>query len=149
MQVNVGDVAPLFSTATSEGKTFDLSSRKGQGWTVLFFYPKAETPGCTKQACAFRDSIGKIRAVGAEVFGISADTVEAQAKFREHHHLAFTLLADPDAKIIEKYGVKMPLLKMSKRWTFILDKELKVRSIDKDVDPVLDPDRVVTQISSF
>lgn len=143
--IKLGDAAPLFTVKNQEGKDFSLASRKGN-WTVLYFYPKAETPGCTKQACAFRDNVKKVRDQGADVFGISTDTVEAQKKFHEHHHLVFDLLADPDAKVTEAYGSKMPLLKMSKRWTFIIDPDLKIRSIDQNVDPAMDPEKVVTKL---
>ena len=146
--VKVNELAPTFKVKNQDGKDFDLSSRKGQ-WTVLYFYPKAGTPGCTKQACAFRDSISKIREQGADVFGISADTVEAQKGFHKEHHLNFDLLADPDDKVINLYGAKMTLLKMSHRWTFILDPELKIKNIMKDVDPVLDADRVAQEISKL
>lgn len=141
----VGDPAPLFKTFTHEGKEFDLASRKGK-WTVLYFYPKAGTPGCTKQACAFRDSIEVIRKEGAEVYGISSDSVKAQAKFHEEHHLNFTLLADEKAKVIRQYGTKIMAVNFSKRWTFIIDPELKIRAIDKDVDPVKDPEKVQKEI---
>ncbi len=135
--LRVGDPAPSFILQTDEGMEFDLSKRKGQ-WTVLYFYPKAGTPGCTKQACAFRDNISQLRALGAEIFGVSADGVEAVRKFKTKHNLNFTLLADPEAEAIQKYGTKMPLVKISKRWTFIVDPDLKIRAIAKDVDPVLD-----------
>ena len=138
----------MFKALNQKGETFDLASRKGH-WTVLYFYPKAETPGCTKQACAFRDSIDKIRKQGAEVYGISADTVQDQAKFHEHHHLSFDLLADPEDKIINLYGSKMPFLKMSKRWTFILDPDLKIKNIMRDVDPAMDPERVEKVLIEF
>ncbi len=146
--LKVGDAAPDFKAKTHDGKDFDLQSRKGQ-WTVLYFYPKAETPGCTKQACAFRDSIKKIRDQGGDVFGISADDQKAQAEFHTHHQLNFILLADGDAKIIKAYGTKMPLLNMSKRWTFVLDPDLKIRAIDKDVDPVKDAEKVALKISEL
>lgn len=146
--LKVGAPAPLFTAKTHSGQTFDLQSRKGQ-WTVLFFYPKADTPGCTKQACAFRDSVDKIRKQGADVFGVSADTVEAQAAFHTKYKMKFDLLADPDAKIIGLYGTKMPVLKVSKRWTFIIDPELKVRSIRKDVEPLLDAQKVSEEIAQL
>lgn len=146
--LKVGSAAPSFSAQTQEGKTFNLADRKGQ-WTVLYFYPKAETPGCTKQACAFRDSINVIRAQGADIYGISADTVEEQAAFSKNHSLNFTLLADPDSKVIQLYGSKMPIMKMSKRWTFILDPELKIQNIEKDVDPAKDAERVANQIKEL
>jgi peroxiredoxin Q/BCP len=146
--LKVGDTAPDFSAQTSEGKTFTLSERKGQ-WTVLYFYPKAETPGCTKQACAFHDNISKIHDQGAEVFGISADTVETQKAFHKNHDLNFILLADPDLKVIDLYGSKMPVLKMSKRWTFVLDPELKIRDLEKDIDPAKDAERVAKRIQEL
>lgn len=144
----VGDMALLFVAKTQEGTSFDLASRKGS-WTVLYFYPKAETPGCTKQACTLRDNIEKIRHQGAEVFGVSSDTVEAQASFYKKHNLNFTLLADPEDKVIRMYGTKMPLLKLSRRWTFIIDPELKIRKISKDVDPVLDSEKMAAQIEQL
>lgn len=147
-EVKVNDPAPLFRATTHEGAEFDLASRKG-AWTVLYFYPKADTPGCTKQACAFRDNIQKIRSQGGDVFGVSADTVADQAAFHKKHHLNFTLLADPDGKIVNLYGAKMPVVKMAKRWTFIIDPDLKIRAMDKDVDPVFDAEKVAKKIASF
>ncbi|MBX2994329.1 MAG: peroxiredoxin [Bdellovibrionaceae bacterium] len=146
--LQIGDSAPIFKTKTHEGLNFDLATRKGS-WTVLYFYPKAGTPGCTKQACAFRDNIEKIRAQGADVYGISSDTVEDQAKFHDEHKLTFTLLADPDAKVVGLYGTKMPIMKMSKRWTFVIDPNLKIRQIGKDVDPVIDAEKIADQIASL
>jgi peroxiredoxin Q/BCP len=147
-ELKLKDPAPLFTAKTHEGKDFDLSSRKGQ-WTVLYFYPKAGTPGCTKQACAFRDNIEKIRAQGAEVYGISSDTVEAQAGFHKEHHLNFPLLADPDSAVIKQYGTKMAVVGMSKRWTFIIDPDLKIQVIAKDVDPVVDSEKIASQIAEL
>jgi peroxiredoxin Q/BCP len=121
--LKLGDRAPAVTLKTDQGAIFDLQSRKGQ-WTVLYFYPKAETPGCTKQACAFRDNIAEIRKLGAEIFGVSADDVEALEKFRKNHNLNFVLLADPGLDAIKAYGTKMPVLNMSKRWTFIIDPDL-------------------------
>jgi thioredoxin-dependent peroxiredoxin len=147
-ELKAGDAAPLFTAKTQNGEVFDLASRKGQ-WTVLYFYPKAGTPGCTKQACAFRDGIKPIREEGAEVYGISADTVEAQAAFHQEHHLGFTLLADPDATVINAYGAKMLLLSMAKRWTFIIGPDLTIRQVERDVDPALDAQRVAASIASL
>lgn len=147
-ELQAGDPAPAFTAKTQDGSEFSLVSRKGQ-WTVLYFYPKAGTPGCTKQACAFRDSIKVIRAEGAEVYGISTDDVEAQAAFHKQHHLAFTLLADPEGTVTEAYGAKMPLLTISKRWTFIIDPTLTVRQVQHDVDPAQDAQRVAAEIASL
>jgi len=147
-ELKVNDPAPLFVAKMQDGKDFDLKSRKGQ-WTVLYFYPKAGTPGCTKQACAFRDNIEKIHAQGAEVFGISADTVAEQAEFHKTHHLNFNLIADPEDHVIDLYGTKMADKKLSKRWTYIVDPELKIRMIAKDVDPVVDSEKIADQISKL
>jgi peroxiredoxin Q/BCP len=143
-----GNTAPTFSAKDHTGADFALSSRKGS-WTVLFFYPKAGTPGCTKQACAFRDNIKKIREQGAEVFGISTDSIEAQAAFHKEHRLTFPLLSDADGRIAVLYGSKLPAISMAKRWTFIIDPELKIRAIDRDVDPVMDAQKVADRLRSF
>jgi thioredoxin-dependent peroxiredoxin len=147
-ELKAGDPAPLFTATMQDGSEFKLADRKGQ-WTVLFFYPKAGTPGCTKQACAFRDSIKVIRAEGAEVYGISTDTVESQANFHKEHHLAFPLIADPEGTVTELYGAKWPILTMSKRWTFIIDPSLTIRQVQRDVDPAQDAQRVATEIAKL
>jgi peroxiredoxin Q/BCP len=146
--VPVGGKAPLFELKNQDGKTVSLADRKGK-WTVLYFYPKSGTPGCTKQACAFRDAILKIRETGAEVYGISADTVADQAKFHKEHHLKFDLLADPDLTVIKAYGVQMDGVNMAKRWTFIVDPTLTIRSIDTKVDPAMDPARVTERLTEL
>lgn len=146
--LSVNDAAPVFATQNQAGFPFDLNSRRGK-WTVLYFYPKAGTPGCTKQACAFRDSIKKIRDQGAEVYGVSGDSIKELFEFHKEHNLNFDLLSDPKAKILESYGTKMFGLNISKRWTFILDPKLVIRSIDKDVDPVLDADKVAKKIAEL
>lgn len=145
-ELAAGDAAPLFTAKTHTGADFDLAARKGQ-WTVLYFYPRAGTPGCTKQADAFRDSIDVIRAAGADVYGISTDTVEDQAEFHAAEHLDFALLADPDGKVTTAYGAKMPLVTMSRRWTFIIGPDLKIRDVERDVDPSQDAQRVAAQIA--
>ena len=143
--LKVGDSAKPFKLFTQEGKKFELSSRKGS-WTVLYFFPKAETPGCTKQACSFRDNIKKIRELKAEVYGISVNTVKDQEAFAKAHSLNFILLADVQAKVTSDYGSKMPILSMSKRWTFIIDPNLIIRDIAKDVDPITDAARVAAKL---
>jgi len=146
--LKLGDPAPGLKLQTDEGASFDLQSRKGQ-WTVLYFYPKADTPGCTKQACAFRDNISQIRKLGADIFGVSADGVEALKKFKKNHSLNFTLLADPELRAIKSYGTKMPAVNISKRWTFIIGPDLRIRAIEKDVDPVLDAKRVAETLQKL
>lgn len=147
-EVKVGDPAILFKLQTDEGKEFNLADRKGT-WTVLYFFPKAETPGCTKQACSFRDNINKIRDLKAEVFGISTNKVKDQAEFKKNHQLNFTLLADSKAEVTIAYGAKIPLVNVSKRWTFIIDPNLIIRDISRDVDPITDAERVAKTIKEL
>lgn len=142
----VGQPAPKFQLKSQDGQTVSLADRAGKGWTVLYFYPKAGTPGCTTQACAFRDAIRQVRDRNAEVYGISTDEVPALAEFYRKHRLNFTLLSDSDAAITDAYGVKMPVLKMAKRWTFIIDPELVIRDINDDVDPALDAQVVAERL---
>ena len=146
--LKLGDLAPGLKLKTDSGADFDLKSRKGQ-WTVLYFYPKADTPGCTKQACAFRDNIANIRKLGAEIYGVSADSVEAVQNFKKKYSLNFVLLADSRLDAIKAYGTKMPVVNISKRWTFIIGPDLRIRAIEKDVDPVLDAERIAEMLKDL
>jgi peroxiredoxin Q/BCP len=145
----VGKPAPLFAAKNQNGEMFDLKERKGQGYTVLFFYPKAGTPGCTKQACAFRDAIKVIRDQGASVYGVSGDDVNSQKKFHDEHKMTFDLLSDADGKAMGLYEVKMPVVTMAKRQTFIIDADLVVRKHFDDVDPALDAKNVAKAIAEL
>lgn len=147
-ELKVGDPAPEFQLKSQDGKSIKLRDRAGK-WTVLYFYPKADTPGCTKQACMYRDSLQSIRSLNAEVFGVSADTPKELLDFKNKYHLNFTLLADPEGKMIESYGAKAPLMKIAKRWTFIIDPRLRIQYIDQSVDPVKDAENVAKVISSL
>jgi peroxiredoxin Q/BCP len=146
-ELKAGDPAPLFKGKTQANQDFDLASRKGE-WTVLYFYPKSGTPGCTKQACTFRDNLKKITDLGAGVYGVSVNSVADQKAFYEKHKLNFTLIAD-DGSITKLYGAKMPVVNIAKRWTFVIDPELKIRAVEKDVDPVKDAGRVADLITQF
>lgn len=148
VDLQVNTPAPRFQLKTHLGLDFNLESRKGK-WTVLYFYPKAETPGCTKQACSFRDNIKKIRILGADVFGISTDNVKAQAAFHSHHNLNFILLADEKAEVTNRYGSKIPLVNISSRWTFIINPDLIIKNISRDVDPISDSARVAAEIEEL
>jgi peroxiredoxin Q/BCP len=120
MTVKVGDKAPLFEALTDTGQKISLSDHIGKTEIVLYFYPKDETPGCTKEACSFRDSWEEIVKLGATVFGVSSDSVDSHKSFKEHHNLPFTLLSDSNSKIREMYGVKGLLI--PPRVTFVIDK---------------------------
>lgn len=104
MQVSVGQQAPVFSLPDQDGKEHRLEDYKGK-WVVLYFYPKDDTPGCTKQACDIRDDWQTFKDKGIVVLGVSPDSVESHARFAEKHKLPFTLLADPEKKVVKAYGV--------------------------------------------
>lgn len=99
-----GDTAPEFTLPDPDGKEVSLTSLRGRK-VVLYFYPAASTPGCTTQACDFRDNIASLRGAGYEVLGISPDTLEKQRKFRDHEHVPYPLLCDPSRSVINAYGV--------------------------------------------
>ncbi len=98
-----GTRAPAFQLKDDQGRTVKLSDFKGRP-VVLYFYPKDDTPGCTKEACAFRDASDRLQELGAVVLGVSPDSVESHAKFRDKYHLNFPLLSDPQHRVAEKYG---------------------------------------------
>lgn len=102
--LQVGDAAPEFKVLTDAGEEFDLADHKNEK-IVLYFYPRADTPGCTIESCGFRDAVKKFTKKGVTVLGVSPDTTKAQAKFKEKFDLNFTLLADADKDIANKYGV--------------------------------------------
>lgn len=129
-----GDAAPDFSAATDEGHFVSLSDFRGKK-LVLYFYPKDDTPGCTREACAFRDGISQIQARGAVVLGVSADSVESHRQFRDKYNLNFPLLSDEDKKIVQAYGVWKEKNMYGRtfmgieRTTFVIDEEGKIRKI--------------------
>ncbi|MDH3266314.1 MAG: peroxiredoxin [Gammaproteobacteria bacterium] len=119
--VAVGDAAPEFELPDQTGQLHSLEDYRDQ-WVVLYFYPKDETPGCTTEACEFRDNIFEFRKINAQILGVSLDDVESHQQFAEHHSLPFPLLADIEGKVSEAYGVKTRMLgmTMAKRQTFLI-----------------------------
>ena len=124
----VGDKAPAFSLPDADGKTVKLSDFKGRK-VIVYFYPAAMTPGCTKQACDFRDSLAELNGAGIDVIGISPDKPEKLAKFRDRDELTFPLLSDPDKTVLGEwgaYGEKMMYGKKVQgviRSTFVVDEK--------------------------
>ena len=127
MPLKVGDFAPEFEGKDQEGKVRRLSDFKGRH-IVLYFYPKDETPHCIKEACSFRDENEKFKEIGADVIGISVDSLESHRKFAGKHGLNFTLIADLDKDISRRYGT-LNFLGRSKRVTFIIDDKGIIRHI--------------------
>jgi len=129
LPVKVGDVAPDFKLLSGGKGEVSLSEFKGSKSVVLYFYPKDETQGCTKEACAFRDSYEAFKEQGAEVLGVSSDTVDSHTKFAEHHNIAFPLLSDPHGNVRKAYGVPSTLGLIPGRVTYVIDKQGVVRYI--------------------
>lgn len=115
-----GDKLPSFSLQDQDGKTFNSSDYIGKQKMIIYFYPKDESLVCTKEACAFRDSYKDYVAAGAIVIGINSGSVESHKAFQQHHNLPFTLLSDPDNKVLKAFGVKNTLF-LTGRETFVVD----------------------------
>lgn len=129
MAVNVGDKAPDFTLPSQMGDNVTLSEYFGKKNVVLYFYPKDETIGCTKEACTFRDSYEVFTKLGAEVLGVSGQSVESHKSFASHHGLPFLLLSDVDNKVRRLYGVPATMGIIPGRVTFIIDKKGIVRHV--------------------
>ena len=149
--VEEGKPAPDFTLSSDAGQDVSLSDLRGRT-VVLYFYPRDDTPGCTKQACGLRDVYGEIQERGATVLGVSPDTEASHVKFREKYDLPFPLLADPDHQVAELYGVwveKNNYGKKSmgiKRSTFVIDAEGNVASAMLGVSPDGHADKVLTAL---
>ena len=129
MKIEVGDKAPDFDLPDQFGNIVKISSYKGKRHIVLYFYPKDDTPGCTAEAIAFRDSYADFKDVGAEIIGISRDDEESHRAFMVKCDLPFILLSDTDGKVRKLYGVSKTLGLISARVTFVIDKEGVIRHI--------------------
>lgn len=136
--LNVGDKAPAFSAKDQDGNTVKLSDLKGKK-VALYFYPKDDTPGCTKQACSIRDGFPKLKKAGITVIGVSTDDKESHQNFIKKYKLPFTLLADTNKKVVEKYGVYGEKNMYGKKYmgvnrnTFLIDENGKIVKIFKRV----------------
>jgi len=146
--LKVGQKAPDFTVLNDTGEKVKLSDFKGKK-VVLYFYPKDDTPGCTKEACAFRDGIDQIKRKGAVVLGVSVDSVDSHKKFKSKFDLSFPLLADTDKKIVEAYGAWKEKSMYGKKYmgiertTYIIDEQGKIShvfpkvKVDEHYDEVL------------
>jgi thioredoxin-dependent peroxiredoxin len=127
--IQVGDKAPDFTLPSQSGDPVRLYDRLGDHVVVLYFYPKDETPGCTAEACAFRDSYEAFTDAGAEVIGVSSDSAGSHASFADHHRLPFTLLSDRGGRVRKSYGVPAVLGVVPGRVTFVIDQSGTVRHV--------------------
>src|SRR5438105_1202626 len=125
----VGDKAPLVQGQDQDGKTFKLADVIGKKIVLLYFYPKDDTPGCTKEACGLRDRMGDLKKDNVQVVGVSFDNADSHKKFIAKHNLNFPLLADTDGKIADAYGVRMPTRSMARRASFLIGLDGKIAHV--------------------
>jgi thioredoxin-dependent peroxiredoxin len=129
MTVKVGDVAPDFTLTSQSGSPVSLKDFIGQKAIVLYFYPKDDTPGCTAESCAFRDSYEVFKEVGAEVIGVSSDSTQSHQQFANKYNLPFILLSDVGGKLRKLYGVPATFGLLPGRVTYVIDKQGVVKHI--------------------
>lgn len=145
--ISVGQDAPAFTLVDQNGLSHSLQDYSGR-WVVLYFYPKNDTPGCTKEACTFRDDYNVIVAQNTQVLGVSVDDRNSHAKFAEKYNLPFPLLADEGGKVARDYQALISLgpLKFAKRHTFIVDPEGKIKKIYRKVDAANHSQKVLADL---
>lgn len=135
-ELAVGSPAPKFTLMDQESKTHALAEYRGR-WVVLYFYPKDDTPGCTTEACNFRDALPAMRVLNVQILGISLDDTKSHALFAKKYSLPFPLLADTEGEVARAYGALWSIgpLRIAKRYTFLIDPEGRVAKIYRDVKP--------------
>jgi peroxiredoxin Q/BCP len=160
VKLKLKDEAPHFSGLTDKEKKWDSKKHAGKKIFVVYFYPADMTPGCTAQACAYRDALADMKRKDVEVIGVSGDSVTNHQHFRDEYKLNFTLLADPEGKIAKAFGVKTSpggsferTLQdekivfergvTAKRWTFVIDKKWRIAHVDRKVNAAKDSDKVL------
>lgn len=154
MKIKTGQVAPDFQAPDQEGKVHALSDSRGK-WTLVYFYPKDDTGGCTKEACSIRDMIPHFKKLKLQIFGVSVDSVKSHKKFEKKYGLPFTLISDEDKKIVKAYGVwgkkkfwgreYMGTLRTS----FLIDPKGKIAKIYEKVDPETHAEEVLADLKKL
>jgi len=149
LDLKAGDRAPDFEGPTKDGSKLGLKNFLGKKNVVLYFYPKDDTPGCTKEACSFRDNLQPIRDMGAEVIGVSLDSIESHGKFASKYGLSFPLISDKDKRVANAYGVLKDTGTSTNRVTFIIDKTGKVAKVFPKVDVTKHTEEVVSALKDL
>jgi peroxiredoxin Q/BCP len=149
IKVKPGDPAPDFQGPTSDGSRLGLKDFIGKRNVVLYFYPKDDTPGCTREACSFRDNLQPIRNMGAEIIGVSLDSIDSHARFAAKFSLPFPLISDKGKRIAQAYGVLKDTGTSASRVTFIIDRAGKVAKIFPKVDVAKHTEEVVAALKEL
>jgi thioredoxin-dependent peroxiredoxin len=149
-----GSAAPDFTLSDQDGAEHALSAYRGR-WVLLYFYPKDDTPGCTKEACMLRDALPRFEGLKAAVLGVSVDSVESHKKFAEKYGLPFTLLADPGKKVVNLYGVWGEKSMMGKKYmgtkrtSFLIGPDGVIKKIYENVKPDIHAEEVLADLAAF
>jgi peroxiredoxin Q/BCP len=148
--LTIGGDAPDFKLIDANGNKHSLTDYRSK-YLVLYFYPKDDTPGCTKEACHFRDDMAQLEKLGAKVVGISVDSNESHEKFTKKYNLPFTLLADTDGKVADSYHAltNLYVTKIAKRYTFLIDPEGKIKKIYTRVDVSNHSQQIINDLKSI
>jgi peroxiredoxin Q/BCP len=146
----VGQKAPTFKLLDSKEQLHQLSDYAGK-WVVLYFYPKDDTPGCTKEACHFRDDLAQLEKLGGKVVGVSVDDTHSHAEFAKKYNLPFPLLADSTGKVAASYGAltNLGIIKFAKRYTFLIDPQGKIAKIYLNVDTSTHSQEIIEDLKAL
>jgi len=149
-EIMVGSLAPDFSLVDQKGEMRTLSSYRNR-WVVLYFYPKDDTPGCTTEACQFRDDYVSVQKLGAEILGVSIDNRDSHAAFSKKYSLPFPLLADTDGRVAKQYGALWGVwpLKFARRHTFLINPQGNIAKIYREVDPVTHSREIIADLKAL
>ena len=148
--LKIGDDAPSFTLPDSQDNQVSLNDYKGK-WAILYFYPKDDTPGCTKEACQFRDDFKTLEALGAKVVGISVDDSFSHRKFAEKYNLPFPLLSDASGEVADRYGAlnNFLIIKLAKRYTYLINPEGKIAKIYHSVDTSIHSQEIIEDLKKL
>lgn len=144
-----GDKAPAFEAKDQDGKVWKTADLAGKQAFIIYFYPKDDTAGCTKEACGFRDRLSDLNKAGVTVFGVSRDDAESHKKFREKHGLNFPLLVDVDGKVTDTFGASAPDRPRSRRVSFLVAKDGKVAHVTDNRDAQVHLDELKVAVAAL